>query len=172
MGSPIYTGGTVIDSDGKCYFSISHGGNKELVLTYNDVVDRIINLSYTYTCIELINEYYPFFANKFSKETIARIMKIRSEKITLQVIKELKALQDEVREKVYDYLNWLKNKPIYEEKCKFIYERMYANMRTFKSLINFGDLNHKDSPIYEDRNFELLRESLSKAAPSGGVPRK
>ena len=172
MGSPIYTGGTVIEDDGKCYFSISHGGNKEMFLTYNDVVDRVINLSYTYTCIELINEYYPFFAKKFSKDTLTRIMEIRSGKTPLQVIGELKKLQDEVRRTVYEYLKWIKNKPIYEERCKFIYERMYANMRTFKSLVNFGDLNHQDNPIYEDHNFELLRESLSKAAPSGGAPRK
>ncbi len=159
IGTPITTGGNIIDEeDNKAYMAISHSGKgNRYGITYNDTADCIINSTYTYSCCRIIKAYFPYFANKMDREILSDINLILNGEITIDKVDKLREIEDKIRKLVYDFYNYKKDN---NETIEFrIIDYIKEDISSFSSIINFGDLNHKNNPMYEDNNFLLLDKS-------------
>ncbi len=167
-GSPIATGGNIVDSDGKAYMAICHCG-VTTGETYNDTVDRIMKYSFAYSCCQYIINHPSIFATKFDAETMSRIEEIVSSPIDDVTINNMRHVRDgekksiremvgmaieNRRELIEHYVDMAENTRLDTELCEYI----RASLPLFKSLITFGDLAHTDVPIYMDKTFPEVRE--------------
>ena len=173
MGDPIYTGGRVIEEDGKCYYAISGAGNgfyslnKPRLFTFNDEANYVINTAYLQTCIEIIQSHFPYFCNKFDRETLMKLTKISSMPKDDVLIAELDNLKKEglvekIRAEVKGYIDYKKSRGEEKEIMDKMAFRMNNNYKELKSQIKYGDNFHMNVPLYRDENFDLCLKSMRK----------
>ena len=91
FGSPIATGGNIIEEDGTSYMAITHNGRVAMSnITYNDAVNKIIHYTYCYACCKMLYfGYEPFDIRMIGLPLFKQIKGILSKPIDAQVIKEL-----------------------------------------------------------------------------------
>ncbi len=163
IGDPIYTGGRVTEDDGKCYYAVSSSGKGG---TFNTQTDCIINMAYLQTCMDTIKAYAAYFYHRLDSDTIHMLSKISSMPRDINYIDALgkmpKDTVREIRSQVKKFIDYKKNSAEYKEVIGKMVDRMYDNYKDVKSLVKYGDTNHRDVPLYRDKNFDLFLESVKK----------
>ena len=171
MGSPIYTAGRVKDRDGECYYALSNGGEchygfaRRRAYTYNDLVDFVVNSAYLYTCMEIIKENFAYFANKFDKKTINEMYSIMNSPKGMETVMAFDKsfeFNDKVIDEVRKFVDYKKETGNDREVKTKMCLKMYKNIKDFKSIIIFGDLDHKEVPMYKNKSFLLWEGKLKK----------
>ena len=174
FGSPIITGGNVIALDGNCYYAICHGGSsytdngvQNVTGMYNTVANRIINNTYELACFMLISHYSLFvqsyhktFYDEFCNDIryISRNGFKAEEDVRRILSHDKEGSHDEKRSysirKVA--LDIVKKRP----EAKQLLEVYFGKcLPLITSLVNFGDLNHLDVPMYKNESFLQFEES-------------
>ena len=169
IGTPIYTGGQVIDDDGKSYMTISHSGGSSP--TYNVAVDKIINYSYISCCCQIICNNIDYFSGKFDNTSLNEI-KIWSNinslnNVLLRKLISNRQLIHNIREQVYNFILFKRKNEELKSLLLQMGNYMKDDIKTFSSLINFGDLEHTKEPIYKDPSF-IIYEKNHLSSPSSG----
>lgn len=163
FGSPITTAGNIIEDDSKSFIAISHSGNcfySRMGQTFNDTSNTVINMTYIYSCCKLIKYYYAYFINKLDRETLTEIKIVLNNELSIDTFDLLKKIETPVRKAVYEFNNYKKNS---NETIDFLLgDYIKENINTFSSLVNFGDLDHKDYPMYEDKSFTPFHKEENK----------
>ena len=161
IGSPITTAGNIIEDDNRSYLAISHSGYTAYYgkcgKTYNDTSDEIINMAYVYSCCKIIKYYYAYFINKLDQNTLKEIKVILNNELSTDSIEQLRKIEEPVRKAIYEFYN--NKKSNYESIDYTLGEHIKENITSFSSIINFGDLEHKDYPIYENTGFKKFHNN-------------
>ena len=170
FGTPIYTAGHVIDSDGNCYIAISHGGNSYFsttlrrVKTYNDTADDIINFTYTLACCKLIKYFATYFIKKIDSNLFKSISDISTGFLNFNSLSDLEKIENIIRKEVYNFIADKKK----QNDVNYVMEKfsnyMISSLPSISSLVNFGDLNHTNEPMYKDYNFLLYEQNYNKSS--------
>lgn len=165
LGTPIYTAGHIVDSDGSCYMAISHGGNSYYSTmlhkprTYNDTADDIINFTYTLSCCKLIKYFFAYFTNKIDRNLYRSITNLLNSPLNFNTLIELDKIQTEVRKVIYDFILYKKQQGDINYVLNLFNGFMVNSFPNISSLVNFGDLEHTNVPIYKDPNFLIYEQN-------------
>lgn len=165
IGTPIYTGGHIIDSDGNSYMAIAHAGPSfyKEIATYNDTVNVIINLSYTLACCKLIKYYSAHFIRKLDNNLYKNISNIVYGELNLNTLKQLKEIQTSVRKEVFDFILYKRKQGEINFLLQLFNDYMKDVFYSVVSLVNFGDLEHTDVPIYKNPSFLVYEKNHLKS---------
>lgn len=143
------------------YYGISHRGSQSFsifgkpMFTYNDFVNRVIKLSAISTYAEMIK------ANKDIYDTLSETDKAELEKyITLDLgfanASELESFIKPINKNVEFIRNIIQSNSAYFKSCATpaeIQTKFKDKIGLWASLLNFGDLEHKDEQIAFNKEF-------------------
>ena len=169
LGTSIYTGGQIKDPNGYSYITISYAG-KEMDIsrltgywTYSTATDNIINFTYVYSCCNFICHYAAYFSKK--NVSLYKIAKdIKEKGLNVDNIKYLRTLPLDtirlIRKAVFDFINLKENNTDDLKRCiEILNYHMCENLPKVKSIINFGDLEHTEVPMYKDKSFLIFEQN-------------
>lgn len=172
MGTPIYTGAMIKNTDGNCYYTITSGipsysGNINII--YNDYIDYAINNTYLIGCGRIIKYYINDVLEDFKEldERTKNLIKdvINYHQCDTYRIKFLSSIGKEqireVRELAYKIIENKRKTGTEEEKQQVMKILKNTFSREFKiicSYLKFDDKEHVDCPIYQDGKFIEFEE--------------
>ena len=172
LGSPITTGGSIINEDGNSYYSITRNRGQTKYWrygpTFNDYINIIIRISFMISTLNCIKKYMP---DKFEELPFKNIDTTKSnDEIISQLINitNLSYESPETYNKIVSLNKELSEKIGIEYK-KELAKNMIKNIKTIHSYTTFGDGNHTDIPIFMD---EQLYTTLNEKKIEGKIENK
>ncbi len=165
FGTPIYTGGSVKEKNGTCYYSVAAGIPENGSASYNKHIDRVINSAYLISCCKLIKQYFPVIAKEFrelndeTKDIIEKLNKLNEYsplEILNSTIKLSKETKKNIRQLGYRIITF-KQQSSSQKESEEIMDKLktsfLSNFKLMSSLLKFRDKNHTETPIYQDADF-------------------
>lgn len=172
FGTPIATGGMVRNSDGRCYYTVSHASwsnNKRSACTYNSYWNMIINSTYVVSAIEFLkNDLHIKLSDFLKNEEISENEEIKKAITILWYDMKLDSRNSEAYKALGKIIEYGGNFPTMKRAVskyvdlntsegkmhsKKIAERFKENVRKVNSVYIFGDDRHIDTPIYMNEGF-------------------
>ena len=139
MGTPVISGGRVKSNDGNCYYTLSSGLLSDT--TSNIYYDKLYKISFAAMCAKINN----------------------STKVDANLINELQVMK---KKDLDNYIHSQKNILIQNIKDKNIskgniIQEYKQIVKIVSSYLRFGDIDHCDTPLYQDEIFSSFVKSSS-----------
>jgi len=171
FGTPIYTGGSVLEADGNCYYAVTAGIPEKGSASYNMHIDKTINSAYLISCGKLIKKFFPVIAKEYrelddeTKSVIEKLNKL-DDYSSLEILNITTLSSRKIRENIRDLgykIITFKQKNSSQRESEQIMDSLKDdfshNFTLISSLLKFRDKNHINIPIYQDESFlELDRK--------------
>ena len=130
-GSPIATGGNVVQDDGKAYYAITRV--KGYGATYNSYFNSMSKAAFANSCYPIVKKYAPDSSSVLNKMIMNKNSKSALDNIVF----------DDKLIKVMNEI--IKKYPMVKKELMIKYRE---NLKRINSFITFGDLDHTEVPIF------------------------
>ncbi len=184
FGTPIYTGAMVKDKNNRTYYTIGAGlpcqirppYNISLPSTYNDYIDRAINLTYLISSAKLIKQYFVRVLHQYKEldeDTKLLINKLSNpENCSAEELINIGNLNqmEEIRKMSYYIISQKKEHGTKQEQ-QDVMDRLRTtfsnNFKMVCSVLKFKDKDHIQTSIYQDESFINFEKTI-RALEEGG----